>query len=189
MGHWFINGDIVPRLFHAQYRNNRRSFERFAEERLSEHGMAHVKAIRKTGLARITRLHDAAPRTILHGDFRLDNLFFAADGSLASIIDWQTVNRGPGALDVAYFIAGSLPPETPEAVIDDLLRSYHDTLVAAGVADYSFERLLADYEEALLLLLHRMSGLDQLEFGDDRGVALMDTWFERFDARLQRVPL
>lgn len=189
MGHWFINGDIVPRLFHAQYRNNRRSFERFAAERLSEHGMAHVKAIRKTGLARITRLHDSAPRTILHGDFRLDNLFFAADGSLAAIIDWQTVNRGPGALDVAYFIAGSLPPETPEAVIDDLLRSYHDALVTTGVVDYSFERLLADYEEALLLLLHRMSGLDQLEFGEDRGVALMDTWFERFDARLQRVPL
>ena len=64
-----------------------------------------------------------------------------------------------------------------------------DALVTAGVADYSFERLLADYEEALLLLLHRMSGLDQLEFGEDRGVALMDTWFERFDARLQRVPL
>ena len=187
--HWFTNGDIVPRLFHAQYKNNRRSFERFAAARLGEHGMAHVKAIRKTGLARISRLHAEAPRTILHGDFRLDNLFFAADGSLAAIIDWQTVNRGPGVLDVAYFIAGSLPPETPEAVIDDLLRGYHDTLVTAGVEDYPFERLLADYEEGLLLLLHRMSGLDQLEFGDDRGVALMDTWFQRFDARLQRVPL
>jgi hypothetical protein len=187
--HWFTNGDIVPRLFHAQYKNNRRSFERFAAARLSEHGMAHVKAIRKTGLARITRLHAEAPRTILHGDFRLDNLFFAADGSLAAIIDWQTVNRGPGVLDVAYFIAGSLPPETPEAMIDELLRGYHDTLVTAGVEDYPFERLLADYEEGLLLLLHRMSGLDQLEFGDDRGVALMDSWFQRFDARLQRVPL
>lgn len=187
--HWFTNGDIVPRLFHAQYKNNRRSFERFAAARLSEHGMAHVKAIRKTGLARITRLHAEAPRTILHGDFRLDNLFFAADGSLAAIIDWQTVNRGPGVLDVAYFIAGSLPPETPEAVIDELLEGYHDTLVTAGVEDYPFERLLADYEEGLLLLLHRMSGLDQLEFGDDRGVALMDSWFQRFDARLQRVPL
>jgi hypothetical protein len=187
--HWFTNGDIVPRLFHAQYKNNRRSFERFAAARLSEHGMAHVKAIRKSGLARITRLHAEAPRTILHGDFRLDNLFFAADGSLAAIIDWQTVNRGPGVLDVAYFIAGSLPPETPEAVIDELLRGYHDTLVTAGVEDYPFERLLADYEEGLLLLLHRMSGLDQLEFGDDRGVALMDSWFQRFDARLQRVPL
>jgi len=187
--HWFTNGDIVPRLFHAQYKNNRRSFERFAAARLSEHGMAHVKAIRKTGLARITRLHAEAPRTILHGDFRLDNLFFAADGSLAAIIDWQTVNRGPGVLDVAYFIAGSLPPETPEAMIDELLRGYHDTLVTAGVGDYPFERLLADYEEGLLLLLHRMSGLDQLEFGDDRGVALMDSWFQRFDARLQRVPL
>ena len=187
--HWFTNGDIVPRLFHAQYKNNRRSFERFVAARLSEHGMAHVKAIRKSGLARITRLHAEAPRTILHGDFRLDNLFFAADGSLAAIIDWQTVNRGPGVLDVAYFIAGSLPPETPETVIDDLLRGYHDTLVTAGVQDYPFERLLADYEEGLLLILHRMSGLDQLEFGDDRGVALMDSWFQRFDARLQRVPL
>ena len=73
-------------------------------------------------------------------------------------------------------------------MIDDLLRGYHDTLVTAGVEDYSFERLLADYEEGLLLLLHRMSGLDQLEFGDDRGVALMDSWFQRFDARLQRIP-
>ncbi|HAB58179.1 MAG: hypothetical protein CL433_11450 [Acidimicrobiaceae bacterium] len=187
--HWFTNGDIVPRLFHAQYRNNRRSFERFAAERLSEHGMAHVRAIRKTGLARISRLHNGTPRTILHGDFRLDNLFFAPDGSLAAIIDWQTVNRGPGVLDVAYFIAGSLPPDTPEAVIDGLLRGYHDTLVTAGVGDYTFERLVADYEEGLLLLLHRMSGLDQLEFGDDRGVALMDSWFQRFDARLQRVRL
>ena len=187
--HWFTNGDIVPRLFHAQYKNNRRSFEAFAAERLSDHAMAHVKAIRKTGLERITRMHEAAPRTILHGDFRLDNLFFAADGSLAAIIDWQTVNRGPGALDVAYFIAGSLPPETPESAIDDLLRGYHEVLVASGVGDYSFERLRADYGESLLLLLHRMSGLDQLEFGDERGVALMDSWFERFDARLQRVPL
>lgn len=187
--HWFTNGDIVPRLFHAQYKNNRRSFEAFAAERLSDHAMAHVKAIRKTGLERITRMHEAAPRTVLHGDFRLDNLFFAADGSLAAIIDWQTVNRGPGALDVAYFIAGSLPPETPESTIDDLLRGYHEVLVASGVGDYSFERLMADYEESLLLLLHRMSGLDQLEFGDERGVALMDSWFERFDARLQRVPL
>lgn len=189
MRHWFTNGDIVPRLFHAQYKNNRKSFERFAAERMSEHGMGHVKAIRKSGLERIRRLHDEAPRTILHGDYRLDNLFFGSDGDLVAVIDWQTTNRGPAVLDVGYFIGGSLPPETPESVIDDLLAAYHEELVAGGVTDYSLDRLRRDYEEGLLLLLHRMSGLDQLEFGDDRGMALMDNWFKRLDARLQRVPL
>ncbi|MEM8706153.1 MAG: phosphotransferase [Actinomycetota bacterium] len=187
--HWFQNGDVVPRLFHAQYKNNRRSFEAFAAARMSEHGMAHVHGIRKSGLARITRLHEQTPRTLLHGDYRLDNLFFGPDGGLVAVIDWQTTNRGPAVLDVGYFIGGSLAPDTPESVIDELLAAYHEELVANGVGDYPLDRLLADYEEGLLLLLHRMSGLDQLDVGDDRGVELMDAWFSRLDARLQRVPV
>ena len=42
-------------------------------------------------------------------------------------------------------------------------------------------------QQMFLLLVHRMSGLDTLEFGDDRGLALIDLWLARLDARLARL--
>lgn len=92
-------------------------------------------------------------------------------------------------LDVGYFLVSSLPADTPESVVDELLAGYHTELVANGVDDYPFERFLADYADGLLIVLHRMTGLaDMVDFGDGRGVNLMALWFQRLDARLQRVP-
>ncbi len=185
--HWFVGGDVVPRLFHAVYLDNRRMFETRVRSRFRPGVYELARSVRRSGLDRIRRLHEQTPRCLLHGDFRLDNLFFDDTGAVGSVIDWQSVNHGPAILDVAYFITGSVDPETPEAVIDDLLAHYHGALTDAGVTGYDLDRLRADYDEALLLLLHRMSGLDALEFGDDRGVALIDTWLARMDARLARL--
>jgi hypothetical protein len=185
--HWFVGGDVVPRLFHAIYLDNRRAFERRVEPIFRPAVFALARSVRRSGLRRIRALHDRAPRCLLHADFRLDNLFFDETGEVASVIDWQSMNRGPAVLDVAYFLTGSIDPSIPEPVIDDLLAHYHRALVEAGVDDYSISRLRADYDEALLLLLHRMSGLDSVEFGDDRGQALIRTWLQRMDARLARI--
>ncbi len=185
--HWFVGGDVVPRLFHAVYLDNRRQFEKRVQSCFRPGVYELARSVRRSGLDRIRRLHEQTPRCLLHGDFRLDNLFFDDTGAVGSVIDWQSVNHGPAILDVAYFITGSVDPETPEAVIDDLLAHYHGALTDAGVTGYDLDRLRADYDEALLLLLHRMSGLDALEFGDDRGVALIDTWLARMDARLARL--
>lgn len=185
--HWFVGGDVVPRLFHAIYLDNRRNFERRVESVFRPAVYDLARSVRRSGLDRIRRLHQAAPRCLLHGDFRLDNLFFDASGAVASVIDWQSVNHGPAVLDVAYFVTGSLDPATPETVIDELLAQYHTELVHSGVDAYPLSRLRSDYDEALLLLLHRMSGLDTLEFGDDRGVDLIDLWLRRLDARLARI--
>ncbi len=185
--HWFVGGDAVPRLFHAVYLDNRRAFEKRVRSVFRPAVHALARSVRRTGLGRIRDLHERAPRCLLHGDFRLDNLFFDEQGEVGSVIDWQSINRGPAVLDVGYFITGSLGAETPESVVDDLLAHYHGSLVEAGVHDYSLDRLRADYDEALLLLLHRMSGLDALEFGDERGAELIDTWLRRMDARLARV--
>jgi aminoglycoside phosphotransferase (APT) family kinase protein len=43
---------------------------------------------------------------LLHGDYRLDNIFFRGDGIVA--IDWDLVSQGRGILDWAYFIMGTL---------------------------------------------------------------------------------
>ena len=48
------------------------------------------------------------PTTLVHFDFRADNLFFDTDGSVV-VIDWQAISRGGGAADV-----GILPEPEPE---------------------------------------------------------------------------
>lgn len=86
------------------------------------------------------------PWTIQHGDYRLDNLMFggALEGRVA-VVDWQTTVLGPPLVDVAYLIAGSLPVDARRDVEMDLLRGYHDALVAAGIDGYPWSRCLDDY--------------------------------------------
>lgn len=49
--------------------------------------------------------------TVVHGDFRLDNLLFHPDGGRAAVVDFQTAVLGWGASDLAYLVGGSLPTE------------------------------------------------------------------------------
>jgi len=82
----------------------------------------------------------------------------------------------------------SLQYDVPESVVDELLAGYHAELVANGVDDYPFDRFLADYLDATLIVLHRSTGLvEAADLGDGRGVELMEEWLRRIDARLQRV--
>jgi Ser/Thr protein kinase RdoA (MazF antagonist) len=92
----------------------------------------------------------AAPATIIHGDYRLDNLFFDAAGAVA-VIDWQFVSRCRGIYDVAYFIGLDLEPAARRAHEQALLAQYVATLAAHGVAGYSLETARVDYRRALLL--------------------------------------
>ena len=53
-----------------------------------------------------------APATIVHGDYRLDNLLFGGlDGGVpVAVLDWQTVGTGSAMDDVAYFLGAGLLP-------------------------------------------------------------------------------
>lgn len=96
---------------------------------------------------RILRDRNAAPRTVQHNDFRLDNVLFdvaCVPGSMATL-DWQTVTLGPGLVDVAFFIGGSLNIEERRANEVGLLRTYHDALLANGVLNYSWDQCWTDY--------------------------------------------
>jgi phosphotransferase family enzyme len=74
--------------------------------------------------------HRAMPWTVVHGDFRLDNLMFG--GPRVAVLDWQTVRLGPAMSDVAYFIGSALQPEDRRANEESLVREYHAALVATG---------------------------------------------------------
>lgn len=92
----------------------------------------------------------ATMQGLVHGDYRLDNMLFGEAGAERplTVVDWQTVTRGPALTDVAYFIGCALPDEVRRTHYDALLSAYHQALgdgsplslddVRAGVRRQSF---------------------------------------------------
>ena len=98
------------------------------------------------------------PLTLLHGDYRLDNLFFdpgAEDPVVA--IDWQICGLGRSPYDIAYFMSQSLTPEDRKAADEQVLRTYYDSLRAGGVEDYTYDQCWEDYRLGILFCLSTRS--------------------------------
>ena len=123
--------------------------------------------------------------TLVHGDYRLDNMMFArnpGDPPIA-IIDWQLCFQSIPQWDIAYFLAGNFDPEFRRAHQHDLLRAYHQSLQDHGVVGYSFDQCWTDYRKAALVLIGYMvtGAADvKLETLNDRGRELMDRMFSRY---------
>ncbi|MCI3948639.1 MAG: hypothetical protein K0R11_573 [Acidimicrobiales bacterium] len=117
------------------------------------------------------------PVTLLHGDHRLDNLFFSEDDVAA--LDWQITGTGRGAYDVAYFLSQSIISEERKRVEHDLVRAYHGALVEHGVRDYSFEACWEDYRLATLFVSVYPLNAGSVDLVNDRAVELFTAMLER----------
>jgi Ser/Thr protein kinase RdoA (MazF antagonist) len=91
------------------------------------------------------QLNHPEPFSLVHGDYRLDNLLLHPAGDDVVVVDWQTLMIALPARDVAYFIGTSLPVEQRRTQESQLLSAYHEGLQARGVEDYSADRLTHDY--------------------------------------------
>ena len=80
-------------------------------------------------------LDDGSPRTVTHGDYRLDNLLFGGspEAPTVAVVDWQTCGIGNALSDVAYFIGAGLLVDDRRPNEEALVRRYHERLGAAGV--------------------------------------------------------
>jgi aminoglycoside/choline kinase family phosphotransferase len=139
------------------------------------------------GLANVQRLLSRPPRTIAHGDFRLDNLFFDARSpeSPVTVIDWQGILRGRGAFDLAHFIAIGRSVEERRSAENDLLLEYHAALVGAGVNGYSLSECRDDYRLGLFrTFLYLVIAGALFDARTDRGRELVSTLLERVVAAL-----
>ncbi len=85
----------------------------------------------------------AGPATLIHGDFRGDNLMLDENGAL-SIIDFQITGVGSGIYDIGYFMAQSVESGLRKANDERVVRLYCDTLKAEGV-DIDFDSMMAKY--------------------------------------------
>lgn len=91
------------------------------------------------------QLARTTPFSVIHGDYRLDNLLFDGATGEATVVDWQTAAIGPPLRDVAYLLGTSLPSEVRREYEKQLLSEYHDALVSEGIAEYGFEQCWDDY--------------------------------------------
>jgi hypothetical protein len=71
------------------------------------------------------------PATIVHGDFRADNLLFGRPRPV--VLDWQTCAFGAATGDLAYFLASSLPVAVRQQHEEALVRHYQAELTGRGV--------------------------------------------------------
>ena len=128
------------------------------------------------------------PRTLVHGDFRLENVFFGASlGELGfAVIDWQDVSRGEGVSDVAWYIGGCLKM-TPKRQTEErqLLKTYHETLKSNGVSGYTLDVCWNDYRLAMLrYFIQAVLMVASLNPENDRENRLARAVSERFIAAI-----
>ncbi|MGB5723552.1 MAG: phosphotransferase [Parasphingorhabdus sp.] len=80
--------------------------------------------------------HEPLELAITHGDMRLDNILFHADGRIAALVDWQTCSLGNPANDVAYLIGTSFAdPAIRREHEESLVRAY--LALRAGAPDFN----------------------------------------------------
>lgn len=98
------------------------------------------------GIRALALRNAARPQTLLHGDCHPNNLYWTGDGP--GFADWQLVQRGNWALDVAYHIAAVLPIATAEREERALLDHYLDVRRASGGATPDRDTAWDDYRAA-----------------------------------------
>lgn len=108
--------------------------------------------------------------TVLHGDYRLDNLLFG-EAVPVTVVDWQTATVGAGPSDLAYFVGAGLLEDDRRAVEDELVRRYHDALLDAGVDGYGWDACWEDYRRGtfagLVMAVAASMMVERTERGDD----------------------
>lgn len=139
--------------------------------------------LRAVGDAVVARLADYIayrpdPLTVVHGDFRLDNLLFNGASPVVAV-DWQTATRGPALTDVAYFLGTSPTTDVREANEATLVREYHEALIARGVADYDWDRCWHDYRRFAFAGYLMAVGASMLVAPTDRGDLMFLAMAER----------
>ncbi len=116
------------------------------------------------------------PLTMVHADYRLDNLIVRREGagSRVTVLDWQTTLMGAGEMDLASFLVTSLGVEDRRRWEDELIEQYSD---AVGRA---VEEVRAGFRRHLwwwmALYANNLSRIDPT---DERGEAMFSATVQR----------
>lgn len=89
----------------------------------------------------------AAPLTLVHGDFRMENLLYGnqVDHHEVVVLDWQGPLLARGMFDVALFLGQSTKVEVRQQSERELLERYLEGLLSRGVTGVDMDFLWDDY--------------------------------------------
>ena len=154
-----------------------------------DHLSPKMRVITENLSAHIVDLQHAGsgfPRTVLHGDFRLDNLFFGPSG--VAVIDWQIACRGQGIFDIAYFLSGCVEPDVRRAEEMRLLRLWYELAAAGHAGRFSFDDALVDYRRSVLYCnLYNVIAIGSLDAANERGMKVFTAWIRRRSAAIEEL--
>lgn len=115
------------------------------------------------------------PRTVTHGDYRLDNMLFGGPYPVA-VVDWQSPAIGNGPADAAYFMGTGMDPEPRRACEQAVVERYYAGLSAYALGGYDFEACWRDYRRAsfagLVMAVIASMIVGQTERGDSMFMAM-----------------
>lgn len=127
------------------------------------------------------------PRTLLHGDLRLDQLFFAVEPGDPPVtaLDWQLTQQGRGAYDVAYFLGQSLSTEIRRSCETELIERYADGLAERGI-DYPRDQLCRDYRlTTAWCFAYPVVAAGRIDIANDRQLRLLRTILDNAVAAIE----
>ena len=124
---------------------------------------------------------ESSPATLAHTDCRAENYLFggSAGPDAITMLDFQLATRHVGTYDIANFLGMSVTIENRRAWENDVVRHYHDTLVARGVPDYDYDQCHRDYRYALMHQAMAQVAVANLDPGNDRGRELLNAFVTR----------
>ncbi len=129
------------------------------------------------------------PRTLLHGDIRIDNMMFAPDG-VPYVLDFQLTGAGNASYDIGYFLSQSLTTANRAAWERELFEHYLAALESAGATNVDGASLWETYEMACLYcLIYPMAGAATLGDTDERTFALYQEMMNRSGAAIADLDL
>lgn len=117
--------------------------------------------------------------TLVHGDYRLDNLMFAttAGGAPVTAVDWQTIGIGCGLRDVAYLLGNSSEPDARRRHEAEALDRYRGAMAGLGV-DLTAAEIMSMYRHGTFqgpfITMLGSIAVGQTERGDDMFMAMAE---------------
>lgn len=100
-------------------------------------------------------VHSLTPKTMIHGDYKISNIFIKEKTKKAFTIDWQWMGAGSGSTDLAYLIYTSIRIDENNLEVDRcdlftpqeerLIEAYHEELLNKGIKDYPLSLLKEQY--------------------------------------------
>jgi hypothetical protein len=185
---WIAPVDISSKIMQLMFLQSIGKFTKANKDHLTERQVRLIDWLKANGIE-LTEKLGSQPRTLLHGDFRLDNLCFDDKRNEVLIFDWQTMLAGSAGMELAYFLSAALPLETTEEKTDEMIEYYRQGLLKLGV-EISPARLRWQYEAGMLSMVHKIAPIlfqEQLEMGKDRGPEVMQGWIDKIFRKLERV--